>query len=207
VNRTRPLPPGLVYELLTEIEGELPPSLQRQRLAAKITGRLNLDARSSLRQRVRTPTCPAGYIKDNSVRRLVTNSLTDGALYDLARETDGRDGLWPMVRFVSTFWRAVTNVFPEATALPPRRSRLSHGVGVVSMGYVMDHLYASRVPGSWSTARISSVLRPLEPHCAWTTGHWRFSDGEQRPWDELQNLDRDIRRLSAHLVDCLEARA
>lgn len=203
VNRTRPLPPGLVFELLPEIEGDLPPSLEKQRVAAQLTVRLNLDRGSALRRLIRTPTCPEGFIKDNSVRRMLMNSLTDGALYDVRSRANGNDAVRTMAHFVSIYWHAVARVFPEAASAPPKSSRLSHGVGFVSMGYVMDYLHGRLHGSAWSIEKVALALEPLVPHCAWTDGYWRFRDGERLAWNELQNLDRDIRRLSTHLIDCL----
>ena len=43
--------------------------------------RLNLDSDSPFRGAISTPTSPDGYIKDNSVLKMIENSLYDGALY------------------------------------------------------------------------------------------------------------------------------
>lgn len=206
VNRTKPLPQGLIYELLPEIEGHLPQALARQRLAAQITIGLNLDPYSALYQKIRTPTCPVGTIKDNSVRRMVLNSLSDGALFHLASEgRNGKEPLERMVEFVSTFWEGVAQAFPEAWKLPPTRSRLTHGVGVVAMGYVMDHLYARELrEGTWAVPDVAEALEVLQPYCAWTEGVWRLGEGEERHWNEFQNIDRDIRILTNYLRRVLE---
>jgi DGQHR domain-containing protein len=200
VNRTKPLPQGLVFELLPEIQGILPEYLTRQRLAATITSRLNLEAESSLYRRIKTPTCPAGVIKDNSVRRMVLSSLSDGALFLLGRDYRDLDGfLSASCGVVSTFWGGVAMAFPGAWSLPPTRSRLTHGVGVAAMGYVMDHLYlVQRRRLSWSPESVSHALEPLRPMCAWTEGYWHFGEGYERRWNELQNTDRDIRLLTNH---------
>ena len=97
VNRTKPLPAGLVFELLPEVEGCLPSVLAKQQLSALLTVRLNTDPQSSLRRTIRTPTFPVGVIKDNSIRRLVLNSLSDGALGGL-QERRGDDR--PRVRLL-----------------------------------------------------------------------------------------------------------
>src|SRR5207244_5020177 len=67
VNSTKPLPKGLVYELLPATEAKLPTLLQRRRFPTQLLDRLNLDADSPLRGMIQTPTVPGGVIKDNSL--------------------------------------------------------------------------------------------------------------------------------------------
>jgi DGQHR domain-containing protein len=201
VNRTKPLPPGMIYELLPEIEGTLPQALQRQQAAAQLAARLNLTPGSILYERVRTPTCPKGVIKDNSLRRTLLNSLSDGALLEIGREHRGSpDAADAMTATVDAFWRGVAATFSEAWDLPPKKSRLTHGVGIVALGYIMDELYSrSRGTRPWTPEAVEQGLAPLVPHCAWTAGTWAFGGGEDRPWNGLQNTDRDVRQLAAYL--------
>ena len=67
VNSTKPLPKGLIYELLPGTGALLPSLLQRRRLPALLLTRLNLDEASPLKGRIQTPTNPGGIIKDNSI--------------------------------------------------------------------------------------------------------------------------------------------
>lgn len=196
VNRTKPLPQGLVYELLPELTGCLPQVLTRQQLASSLCQLLNFDPNSSLFQMIRTPTCPYGLIKDNSMRRALAHSLTDGALARLsAAGKDLEVHVADLADVVSTFWEAVKNVFPEAMSLPPNKSRLTHGVGVVSCGFLMDQFYATKGSVPWTVDAVSTKLAPLAEHCAWTGGHWEFGPDFVKPWNDLQNTDRDIRVL------------
>ncbi|HEY3413894.1 MAG TPA: DGQHR domain-containing protein DpdB [Armatimonadota bacterium] len=206
VNRTKPLPSGLIYELLPEVDGHLPSALAKQHIAATLTARLNRDPSSPLYQRIKTPTCAVGIIKDNSVRRMVFNSLSDGALFALQDNHLPRDATMDcMVELVSVFWEGVRLAFPEAWDLPPKSSRLTHGVGIVALGYVMDHLHAKRrLDTAWNPPFVAQALDGLRPHCAWTSGRWRFAAGEERLWNELQNTDRDVRILTHHFRRQLE---
>lgn len=81
VNSTKPLPKGLIHELLPATEAPLPPALHKRRLPALLLERLNYDANSPLQGRIRTPTSTTGTIKDNSILKLLENSISDGALY------------------------------------------------------------------------------------------------------------------------------
>lgn len=208
VNRTKPLPQGLIFELLPAIDGCLPTVLARQQQAATLTTLLNLDPESSLFGMVNTPTTPSGIIKDNSLRRLLSNSLTDGALaVIMLDEPDPAERNYAMVELVSTFWKGLTHVFPTATRLPASRSRLTHGVGMAALGFVMDALYLQRGSLSeWSPEYVESQLERIAAHCAWTEGEWKFESGARR-WNDLQNIDRDIRMLTGHFRKLLAHKA
>src|SRR5262249_4755958 len=138
VNSTKPLPKGLVYELLPATEARLPSMLQRRRFPTLLLDRLNLDADSPLQGMIRTPTVPMGIIKDNSLIRMLENSLSDGVLFRFRRETESQGDAEGMLATVKDFWAAVKQVYRTAWGLPPRRSRLVHGAGVISLGFVMD---------------------------------------------------------------------
>src|SRR6266851_3239663 len=67
VNSTKPLPKGLIYELLPTTTAKLPSLLNGRRFPAQLVDRLNHDLGSPLRGLIRTPTVGTGIIKDNSV--------------------------------------------------------------------------------------------------------------------------------------------
>jgi hypothetical protein len=48
-----------------------------------------------------------------------------------------------MLGLLKSFWTAVAQTFPDAWGLRSRRSRLTHGVGIVSLGHVMDAIVDS----------------------------------------------------------------
>ena len=207
VNSTRPLPKSLIYELLPTTEGALPINLEVRRLPARLLERLNRDHDSPLEGLIKTPTTPEGYIKDNSVLRMLENSLTDGALYRWRNSYAADGDIDSMLSFQKSYWEAVSRVFPEAWAQPPRRSRLMHGVGIVSMGFVMDaiadRLWNTPVPGP---TEFVGDLEPLQPVCKWTSGQWVFGPTSLRTWNELQNTQRDVQLLTNFLLSEYKAR-
>src|SRR5262249_31186855 len=89
VNSTKPLPKGLIYELLPETTAALPSLLQRRRPASQLLTRLNLDEGSPLKGRIQTATNPKGVIKDNSILKMLDNSLSEGVLYRLREGAGG----------------------------------------------------------------------------------------------------------------------
>lgn len=200
VNSTKPLPKGLVYELLPATEGTLPRQLRSRRFPARILERLNHDADSPLRHKISTPTMPEGVIKDNSILKMLENSLTDGALYCLRDPSTGTGDANTMLAVVKSFWEAVRLVFPDAFGRPPRRSRLMHGVGVVSLGFVMDAIADRFLPERFpNAAEFVKDLSDLEPICHWTSGSWNFG-GIPRRWNDLQNTPKDIQLLADYLL-------
>jgi len=200
VNSTKPLPKGLVYELLPVTEGTLPKQLRDRRFPARLLERLNHSADSPLRHLINTPTAVEGVIKDNSVLKMLENSISDGALYHLRDPRSGVGDADAMLTIVKSYWAAVRIVFPDAWGLPPRRSRLMHGVGIVSMGYLMDAISDRFLPERFPTIdEFAEDLTALRPVCHWTSGVWNFGSVERR-WNDLQNTPRDIQLLTDHLL-------
>jgi hypothetical protein len=146
------------------------------------------------------PTNRSGVIKDNSVLKMIENSLSDGVLYRLRDMEKGEHDIDSMLHILSEFWSAVADVFQTAWELPPRRSRLTHGAGIVSMGFLMDTIadrHRSRLP---TREDFAAHLAPLIPTCRWTEGYWDFGPGEERKWNELQNKSNDINLLANFLL-------
>lgn len=201
VNSTKPLPKGLIYELLPVTSGELPQLLSNRRFPAVLLERLNHDHDSPLRHMIKTPTTSDGVVKDNSLLKMIENSITDGVLYRFRDPQTGDGDAEAMLQLLKNFWRAVSMVWSDAWNLPPRRSRLLHGVGVVTLGFLMDAIadryWEDPVP---SDATFVEHLGPLRDVCRWTNGYWEFGPREHRKWNELQNTSKDIHLLSNYLL-------
>ncbi len=201
VNSTKPLPKGLIYELLPGTQTTLPSLLQRRRFPAQLAERLNYDEESPLKGLIQTPTNPSGLIKDNSILRMLENSLSDGALYRFRGAYNVGGNSQAMLALLHSFWRAVSSVFREAWGLPPQKSRLMHGAGIVSLGFLMDAIADRyRMAGVPSTEQFGADLGPLRDVCRWTDGYWDFGPGQQRKWNEIQNTSKDIQLLSNYLL-------
>lgn len=195
INNTKPLPKSLIYELLPTV-GELPERLNSRSLAAKLTERLNFESTSSLHQLIKMQTNPTGVIKDTALQKAILNSQSAGAIQIVMNEAEGVDRATEMV---SNFYRAVSQVFPEAwEGQKPTTSRLVHGAGIVAMGFVMDEIFARNHAASVDS--FVSGLQPLRGKTAWTEGQWKFSPDESIPWNRVENTSRQIQQLSEHLV-------
>jgi len=199
VNSTKPLPKGLIHELLPATEAPLPPALHKRRLPAVLLERLNYDADSPLQGRIRTPTSTTGTIKDNSILKLLENSISDGALYPYRFTDHGHPDIDGMLRILTSFWTAVGQVFTDAWEKPPRQSRLTHGLGILSLGFLMDAI-AERFEGvEPSVAEFEADLELIAPLCAWTTGTWKLGP-YQRRWNDVQNTPRDVQMIADYLL-------
>ena len=200
VNSTKPLPKSLIHELLPGTDTLLPPGLARKKISAALMEELNRDPSSPFHWRIQTPTNPEGPIKDNSVLRMLENSITDGYLYLFRDPVDGSGDLAAMARVVNAFWGAVRDVFPAEWYSVPRRSRLVHGAGIVAMGHLMDVLADQLHPGQVENLEAyGRELRKIETSCRWMRGEWELPGGERRQWNHFQNTGRDIQTLA----DCV----
>jgi DGQHR domain-containing protein len=202
VNSTKPLPKGLIYELLPNTEASLPSLLQKRRLPAYLLTRLNTDETSPLKGLIQTATNPNGIIKDNSILKMLENSLAEGLLYRIraGQGTESND-MEPILGALHSFWRAVASVFDTAWGLPPKRSRLMHGAGIVSMGLLMDAIGDRlRSKSQITEAMFRKDLLPLKPVCRWVDGFWDFGPGQQRKWNEIQNTSKDVQMLANFLL-------
>ena len=201
VNSTKPLPKGLLYELLPSIDAPLPEALARRRFPATVLERLNHDDDSPLYGMVSTPTSPKGIVKDNSILRMIENSLSDGALFRFRNANGQECDLEAILKLLKAYWQAVSQVFPKAWGLPPKRSRLMHGAGVVSMGFVMDAIAdRHRRVRTPTVQQFVRDLNAIAPDCRWTDGYWDFGRGNHVKWCDLQNTTRHIQLLTDYLL-------
>jgi DGQHR domain-containing protein len=202
VNSTKPLPKGLIHELLPATPEEaLPIELLKKRFPAYLLDRLNYDPDSPLHQRIRTPTTPGGTIKDNSVLKMISMSIHDGALYHYFDPNTGTGDAEAMLTMLKRYWSAVADVFADAWDQSPRRSRLVHGVGIMSLGCLMDEIsYELRDEGIPTSRLFAQHLLPITEFCKWTEGIWNLAKDDQRRWNELQNTPRDMKALSDYLL-------
>lgn len=195
INNARPLPKSLIYELLPSVDG-LPERFTKRKYAAHIVDLLNSTSGSSLYCEVKQHTNPRGVLSDTAMQKLVMNSVSDGALQKFMQHEDfeGRS-----IELINNFFHAVRTVFrPEWDGLSPRHSRLKHGAGIISLGFVMDEIFAKQ--GTSTRDDFIDGLRLLKPHTAWTSGEWRFSETDIRPWNGVQNTPSDIALLTEFLT-------
>jgi DGQHR domain-containing protein len=202
INNTRPLPKSLIYELLPDVGG-LPERLSSRAQASRLTEMLNYREESSLYGWIKQHTNPNGVIGDTSIQKLIMNSLADGACRELMRSDDGVDKCFDLI---SEFFAAVKETFPEAWHNQTvKTSRLIHGAGLISMGYVMELLFFRDQASS--KEQFLNGIKFFKGRLAWTEGTWKFGEDETRPWNGIQNLHRDIQLLASYLTRELKRHA
>ena len=196
INNTRPLPKSLIYELLPGVDN-LPGRLDSRSLASEFTNKINYSDWSSLKGLINQHTNPVGIISDTAIQKVLMNSLSDGIMRDFMKEDRGSE---KCLRLISEFYAAVQNVFPSAwKGHTPKTSRLLHGAGIQSLGYVMEVLAV--LEGARDRHEFAKGLGCLEGHTAWVGGNWDLGGGDIRHWKAIQNVNKDINTLAQYLVN------
>jgi DGQHR domain-containing protein len=205
INNTKPLPRGLVTELLPKISSPLPPRLSVRKLPSALCDLLNASDQSPLQGMIRRPSAgkverKSAVITDTSLIQALQESLTtpSGCLFPYRNLSSGETdsaGIWSALVL---YWSAVKDTFPDAWGKPPGQSRLMHGAGIRAMGRLMDRIMAS-IDARQSGAReqVDADLAIIAPHCHWTEGRW---EGLDLRWNEIQNVPRHIHELSSFLM-------
>lgn len=212
VNNTKPLPTGLISELLPEVNTVLPANMAARRLPSALVDVLNHDPESPMRGMIRRVSASrddraAAVISDTPLVAALEESLTtpSGCLYSYRNLATGETDTAEIRDVLFLYWRAVKATFPEAWGLSPRQSRLMHGAGIRAMGRVMDHVMRGVDPrASGAEQRVMRALEPLKPACRWTEGRWE--DLDNLAWDQVQNLSRHVKLLGSVLIRTLHAR-
>ena len=74
-----------------------------------------------------------------------------------------------------------------------------HGVGIRSMGKLMDRIMGSINPHDRNAGRtVRRELARIAPVCRWTSGNWEELGGVE--WNQLQNLHKHQSILSNFLI-------
>ena len=205
INNTKPLPRGLVTELLPKISTSLPPRLSMRKAPSALCDLLNTHEESPFRGLIRRPSTSAedratAVVTDTGIVQALEESLKSpsGALFPYRNLSSGETdfaGIWAVLLL---YWTAVRDTFPQAWGNPPEKSRLMHGAGIRAMGRFMDRIMGSVHPAQAGAAdQVRSDLALLAPYCHWTEGRW---DGLGMRWNEIQNVPRHIGELSSYLI-------
>jgi len=206
INNSRPLPRGLITELLPQVSGPLPSKMAAARIPSRVCDLLNQQKRSPFYQLVRRASTPPGQrrkavVADTVIVKMISKSLNSpsGCLFHYSNVASGEVDLDGIYATLTVYWRAVKQTFPDAWGLPPSQSRLMHGAGIQSMGRLMDRIMSFIDPRQRSaTTIVRREVRKVSSVCRWTSGRWAEPDGP--PWNQVQNLTRDINLISNLLI-------
>jgi len=192
--------------LLPEVSSPLPPQLALRKVPAAVCDLLNREDSSPFKGLIRRPSTAPGdrkraVVTDTVVVKMIEESLTNtsGCLFPYRNIATGEcdhSGVWNVLL---VFWTAVRDTFPEAWGKPPNSSRLMHGVGIRSMGKLMDRMMGSINPRDRNAAKaVRRELSLVAPVCRWTFGRWEELGGVE--WNQLQNLHKHLSILSNFLI-------
>ncbi|MDA8398959.1 MAG: DGQHR domain-containing protein DpdB [Actinomycetota bacterium] len=205
INNTKPLPRGLVTELLPSISSPLPPRLALRKTPSALCDLLNSNEQSPFnglikRSSTSTEQRRQTTITDTSIVNMLNGSLTQpsGCLFPFRNMTTGETdfaGIWLLLL---TYWTAVKETFPDAWGKPPAQSRLMHGAGLRAMGRLMDRIMATvDVRQKSAVEQVLKDLALIAPYCHWTSGTW---DELDMRWNDIQNVGRHTNQLSSYLI-------
>ncbi|MEU6798681.1 DGQHR domain-containing protein DpdB [Nonomuraea wenchangensis] len=205
INNTKPLPRGLVTELLPEVDSPLPPRLAIRKAPSQLCDVLHSDKNSPFHGLIKRASTAGtkqsgAVITDTGIVDMIQESLTSpsGALYpyrDIGRGETDFDGI---IQALFIYWTAVRETFPDAWGKPPEKSRLMHGAGIRAMGRLMDRILGIVDPmRSDAPETVRKHLELVAPHCMWTSGVWE-EIGHR--WNEIENVSKHVHELSNYLI-------
>lgn len=206
INSTKPLPRGLIDELLPEVSTVLPANLAARKIPSAVCDMLNRDPQSPFYGLIRQASsrnskANTAVIADTVVVQMLQESLSSGSgvLFPLRNIATGVTDFNNVRALLFAFWQGVKETFPEAWGLRPERSRLMHGAGIRSVGRLMDRVMASvNYNHRNAVSVVRRELRYVQPHCHWTSGAW--DELGDLKWNDVQNISSQIRVLSNFLI-------
>jgi len=205
VNKTKPLPKGLIDELLPTINGILPSDLDTRKIPSAITEALNFDPKSpfyGLIQKVSMDNNEnqQSIIAHNSIITILKNSInnTAGCLFPYVNTNNYETDYESILKIIYLYWHCVKKVFHEDWGKPTNQSRLMHGTGIFAIGALMDTIMRNVNPNDKKIElRILKELTKLKPYCRWSSGTWEELGLE---WREIQNISGHKKMLTAYLI-------
>lgn len=203
INNTKPLPRGLVAELLPEVSVPLPRSLAAKQVPSEICGLLNTEPISPFHGLIRRASTQRGsgaVVTDTSVIEMVRESLAtpSGCLFPYRNLATGETDLDSIWAILLAYWDGVAEAFPAAWGRRPEESRLMHSVGIRAMGRLMDKVMSLVHPHDPGTSEhVRDAMARIAPSCRWTEGRW---DGLGLAWNDLESTNRHQKLLANHLL-------
>ena len=205
INNSRPLRQGIISELLAEVTVPISARTSPRKLPSEIINLLAFREESPFFGLIKRISMPDDHKKkavilDTAFEKVLRENLSpSGCLFpyrNLATGETNVDAIW---KFLTNYWAAVKNTFPEAWGKKPTESRLMHSAGMWAMGKLMDRIisHLSTTDGV-SVSTVEKELLLIAPICRWTEGEWESLGGLK--WDEVQNVPRHLSSLSNLLV-------
>ena len=205
INNTKPLPRGLVTELLPEVSTPLPHRLALRQMPSSLCDILNSNPESPFYRLIRRASTPKSdradaVVTDSSIVNMLQESLTSpsGCLFPFRNIRTGETDFEGIHRSLLLYWNCVRDTFPTAWGRPSTESRLMHGTGIRAMGRLMDRIMSNiDVADEYASKHVLDDLAVVAADCRWTDGRW---DALGMQWNEVQNVPRHLNEISNHLI-------
>lgn len=201
VNKARPLDPRLINELLPELDVVFPRDLSARKVPSELVHLLQISQNSPFKGLIKrlSEEATEAVVTDTTLVKAIRASINGalGALAPYKGSGDSPADIDAMFRILVGFWCAVRDVFPEAWGRPATESRLMHSAGIAAMSVLMDRVMSRARSGVDPREHAAEALARIAPQCRWTSGRWNEL---QRDWNEIQNVNKDIRMLAGYLV-------
>lgn len=206
INNSKPLPRGLVTELLPEVSTNLPSNLAMKKVPSALCDLLNRDDASPFKGLIKRSSDNAEQKKkcvvaDTVVIKMLEESLVhpSGCFFPYRNIATGECDHHTIWHLLVSYWTAVKQTFPDAWGLPPSRSRLMHGIGIRSMGKLMDRIVSSGSASHGDPVNdFKRELSHVAPYCRWNAGVWEELGGIR--FNDLQNVPKHLSILTNYLI-------
>ncbi len=205
INNVKPLPKGLVEELLPEVGVTISSRTSPNKLPSELVSHLNRNSNSPFYGLIKRSSSSKAerekaVVSDGPLIRATKQSLysTAGSLFPYRNAVSGEIDTESIWKIVVSYWGAVRDTFPGAWGRSAKESRLMHSVGIISMGRLMDVVMAEFSPNEKELQKqVVKRLEILKDVCCWTQGKW---EGIGLQWDHLENIPRHQSILTNFLV-------
>jgi hypothetical protein len=138
-------------------------------------------------------------LSDSAIDIIVNKPGSAGAADPYRNIATGEYDQTAIWAILHTYWTAVKETFPDAWGKPPHHSRLMHGIGLRSMGKLMDRIMGSVDLREKSAPKfVRKELELIADLCRWTEGEWDSMGG--LAWNELQNVHKHHSMVSNFLI-------
>jgi DGQHR domain-containing protein len=204
INNSRPLPKGLVEELLPEVSLPISSRLAGSKIPSSLVNLLNQDPKSPFFEMIKRTSMTRdqkskSVVTDGPLIKVIKESLNQpsGCLFpyrDLATGETDMESIW---RILTCYWNGVKMTFPDAWGLPSTQSRLMHGAGLWAVGRLMDRVIPRVELDKSGAEAVAAELLHIKDVCHWTDGTWEELGLK---WNDIQNTPRHTRALSSFLV-------
>jgi len=202
VNNTKPLPKTLLNELMPNTVTALPKNMEEKRLPNLLIQELNRNEHSVFFNRIKTHTCPDGYISENSLLQSIKAAISDGFIFKYTANAITRKkehDVDSIISVINTYFTAVAELWSEDFNSKPKDTRLTHGVGFCALFTILEYIEAriNKDLLSYTKDDFKNILEKLDMN--WKKMLIPVDEETNINIMNLQNNSRDKKFLSNYI--------